>query len=145
MTLAEIKDYQNNIDKKITLFGYISCSLKKNTAMSFMWENTERGHQKILLHIIWNSKYAHYYLNAGAYDHEEEQRRVTTSCRVELQIEIGFHSHQLHRHRHVECIIRQACNFRMINALPLCLRQILRWYIKHVFCRIDWKSGRGGS
>jgi hypothetical protein len=72
MTLAEIKDYKDNTGKWITLFGYTSCSLKKNTAMSFMWENASSGHQKVLFHINWNRSGWHYFLNAGAYDHEEE-------------------------------------------------------------------------
>ena len=51
MTLPEIKDYKDNENKVITLFGYTSCSLKKNTAMSFMWEDKTSGHQKVLFHI----------------------------------------------------------------------------------------------
>ena len=40
--------------------------------MKFMWENQDSGHHKVLFHIINNSGYRHYFLNAGAYDHEEE-------------------------------------------------------------------------
>ena len=72
MTLAEIKDYTNNIGKWITLFGYTSCSLTENTALDYAWENTTSGHHKVLFHINWNYYGQHYYLNAGAYDHEEE-------------------------------------------------------------------------
>ena len=82
MTSPEIKDYKDNIydEKKhgkfggtITLFGYTSFSLKKNTAMSFMWENATSGHHKVLFHLKWGrGGFNHYSLNAGAYDHEEE-------------------------------------------------------------------------
>lgn len=43
-----------------------------NQALSFAWENQYSGHHKVLFHIKWNYMYEHYYLNAGAYDHEEE-------------------------------------------------------------------------
>ena len=72
MTLDEIKDYQDNLGKWINLFGYTSCSLKKDAAMKFMWQNQDSGHHKVLFHILWDVTYSHYYLNAGAYDHEEE-------------------------------------------------------------------------
>ena len=84
MTLDEIKDYKDNVydpkkdykddenDGEINLFGYTSCSLKKDAAMKFMWENQDSGHHKVLFHIINNYNICHYFLNAGAYDHEEE-------------------------------------------------------------------------
>ena len=40
--------------------------------MKCMQENQETGHQKVLFHIKWDMKFQHYYLNAGAYNHEEE-------------------------------------------------------------------------
>ena len=54
------------------LHGYISTSLKRNEAEKFAWENAESGHQRVLFYIKWDNVYDHYYLNAGAYDHEEE-------------------------------------------------------------------------
>ena len=83
MTPDEIKEYIDMVGKKdkyeieglakINLFGYTSCSLTKNTALSFAWENKKSGHQKVLLHIKWKSPYhSAYFLNGGAYDHEEE-------------------------------------------------------------------------
>lgn len=72
MTLEEIKEYQDNKGKVIYLFGYTSCSLKKDEALKFAWKNQDSGHHKVLFHIIWNSTIDHYYLNAGAFDHEEE-------------------------------------------------------------------------
>ena len=44
----------------------------KSTALSFAWENAKTAHQKVLIHIKWMYKYMSYFLNAGAYDHEEE-------------------------------------------------------------------------
>ena len=54
------------------LHGYTSCSLTRNTAESFMWENKESGHQKVLFHIKWKNLWGAYFLNTGAYEHEEE-------------------------------------------------------------------------
>ena len=77
MTPDQIKDFADNIfDAKknnyIQLFGYTSCSLAKDAAMSFMWGNEDTGHLKVLFHIRWKCKYRLYFLNAGAYDHELE-------------------------------------------------------------------------
>ena len=72
MTAAEIKEYEDAIGRGIRLFGYTSTSLKKNQAESFAWENSTSGHQKVLFHIKWSNNTSHYYLNAGAYDQEEE-------------------------------------------------------------------------
>ena len=67
MTSPEIKDYKDNTgDDYISLFGYTSFSLKKNTAMSFMWENATSGHHKVLFHLKWDTSNYHYFLNAGA-------------------------------------------------------------------------------
>ena len=38
----------------------------------YTWENKYTGHQKVLFHIKWDDNWDHYYLNAGAFDHEEE-------------------------------------------------------------------------
>lgn len=40
--------------------------------MKFMWDNQETGHHKVLFHVQWDLRTCHYYMNAGAYDHEEE-------------------------------------------------------------------------
>ena len=59
MTLQEIKEFKDLVideDKyfgpiQIQLFGYTSCSLQKNQALSFAWENQDSGHHKVLFHI----------------------------------------------------------------------------------------------
>ena len=56
----------------ITLFGFTSTSIDKNQALSFAWENTNSGHHKVLFHIKWLDATNHYFLNAGAYDYEQE-------------------------------------------------------------------------
>ncbi len=40
--------------------------------MKFMWDNQDSGHHKVLFKIQWNWEDKNYYMNAGAYDHEEE-------------------------------------------------------------------------
>ena len=68
--MSKIKTFFNN--NLITLYGYTSCSLKKEEAIKFMWENKDTGHHKVLFHIQWDMPTSHYYMNCGAYDHEEE-------------------------------------------------------------------------
>ena len=69
--------------------------------------------------------------------HEERERGGDEQRGdAELQIEIASIPMPLPRRMQQACIMRQACNFRMINALPtLCLRSILRWNNKHFFSR----------
>ena len=76
MTLEEIKEFQDCAGKPnrdgggIQLFGYTSCSISKDEALKFAWQNEDSGHYKVLFHIEWIDKNSHYFLNAGAYDHE---------------------------------------------------------------------------
>ena len=72
MTLKEIQDYKDSIEQDVTLFGFTSTSLKKEQALGFAWENKGSGHTKVLFHIKWKDELRHYYVNAGAFDHEEE-------------------------------------------------------------------------
>ena len=51
MTSDEIKQYKDSIGKSITLYGYSSTSIDESLALSFAWENTHSGHQKVLFHI----------------------------------------------------------------------------------------------
>ena len=89
MTAEEIKEYvdligkkvmekdkktgqEKEVDAKVTLHGYTSTSLLKSSAKSFVWEDTKTGHQKVLFHFKWMSFLDAYFLDAGAFDHEEE-------------------------------------------------------------------------
>ena len=42
----------------------------ESVALNFAWQ--DKHHQKVLFHLVWNSIVHHYFLNAGAYDYEEE-------------------------------------------------------------------------
>ena len=70
LTDAEIKEYSDCIGGNITFFGYTSFSLVESKALEFAWQ--DKSHEKVLFHLVWNAPNQHYYLNAGAYDHEEE-------------------------------------------------------------------------
>ena len=77
MTEAEIYEFLQMVgleddDGLIMLHGYTSCSLSKNIAMSFAWENSNSGHKKVLFHFKWKSDWNAFYMNAGAYDYEKE-------------------------------------------------------------------------
>ena len=73
MTAPEIQNLRNEVGKRyFYLPGYISCYLDKSRAMSFAWEDVTTGHQKVVVHIKWNFRGAVYFLDAGAYDHEQE-------------------------------------------------------------------------
>jgi hypothetical protein len=76
MTEGDIKEYTDEAGtgKYIRLFGYTSTSVNQNVALGFAWQNKDSGHTKVLFHIKWDSPngYAHYYLNAGAFDSEKE-------------------------------------------------------------------------
>ena len=77
MTAKEIKQYSDMVGKKgrdgfIFLFGYTSCSLDKGVAFSFAWNNQKTGHSKVLFQIKWKRESHAYFLDAGAYDYEEE-------------------------------------------------------------------------
>lgn len=75
MTEAEIREYEKMMyqtDEGITLYGYTSCTLSKDTALTFAWQNRESGHAKVLFHFEWKCDVCAYFLNGGAYDHEEE-------------------------------------------------------------------------
>jgi hypothetical protein len=40
--------------------------------MKCAWDNEASGHKKVIFNIKWKKAGAHYYLNSGAYDYEEE-------------------------------------------------------------------------
>ena len=72
MTANEIQKIKNIAGLRVTFPGFISCLLDKSRAMSFAWENATTGHKKVVVHIKWKYKHSHYFLDAGAYDHEQE-------------------------------------------------------------------------
>ena len=77
MTADEINQYKERVGKTdladmVTLHGYTSTSLQKSVALTFAWEEPNTGHQKVLFHFKWMSKWEAYFLDAGAFDHEKE-------------------------------------------------------------------------
>ena len=44
----------------------------ESVALGFAWQDKHSGHSKVLFHLVWSAYLSHYYLNAGAYDYEEE-------------------------------------------------------------------------
>jgi len=47
------KEFGKEADALVRLFGYTSCSLSKQSALGFAWDNAESGHKKVLFHIKW--------------------------------------------------------------------------------------------
>ena len=72
MTPEEIEDYKGAIGESIQLFGFTSTTVNKDLAETFMCGDKETGKEKVLFHIDWHEKMAHYYLNAGAFENEDE-------------------------------------------------------------------------
>ena len=74
MTKDGIEEYIQKIgsDKWINFYGCTSTSTNQDTALSFAKDDAEAGRHKVLLQSIWKHKYQHYFLNAGAYDYEQE-------------------------------------------------------------------------
>ena len=72
LTDADIKEYSDSIGDNVTFFGFTSFSLMESVALNFAWQDKHSGHSKVLFHLVWNSHLDHYFLNAGAYDYEEE-------------------------------------------------------------------------
>ena len=94
MTEQEIQEFQKNVGAKdedgdykwIQLFGYTSTSTSRDQAMSFAWENKTTGHSKVLFQINWDNKVEHYFLNAGAYDYEQEIVLYDSVCLCVLEV-----------------------------------------------------------
>jgi len=54
------------------LSGYTSTSRNREQAESFAFNNQDSGIKKVMFHIHWNDAHSHYFMNAGAFNHEEE-------------------------------------------------------------------------
>ena len=73
MTEEEINEFKSHQGGDfIQLWGYTSTSTSKTQAMQFAWKNDTTGHSKVLFQINWDDEWRHYYLDAGAYDYEQE-------------------------------------------------------------------------
>ena len=54
------------------LYGFTSSSSHRHIAETFAHDNEQAGLKRVLIHIYWNDKEYHYFMNAGAFEHEEE-------------------------------------------------------------------------
>ena len=77
MTDEEVKAYKCAQERgdDIQLFGYTSTTLDKSQAIQFAWEKKDAikaDIKKVVFTIFWDQVGAHYYLNAGAFDDEQE-------------------------------------------------------------------------
>ena len=54
------------------LFGYTSTSQDRIAAERFSYCNKEAGLKRVLFHIHWHNHKNHFYIDSGAYNHEEE-------------------------------------------------------------------------
>ena len=56
----------------MNLYGYTSTSRKLNEAQKFTFANEYSETKRVVFYIHWNAVKDHYFMNAGAFDHEEE-------------------------------------------------------------------------
>ena len=95
MTAPEIQNFKNNIGEEVCVPGYTSWLLDKSRAMSFAWEDATTGHQKVVVHINWKTPYNAYFLDAGAYDHEQEILLVDGANLIVESVEEIKEDHQV--------------------------------------------------
>ena len=74
MTEPEIEEYRAlaKVLGHMRLYGYTSTSRKLNEAEKFAFANEHAEIKRVVFHIHWNAVNDHYFMNAGAFDHEEE-------------------------------------------------------------------------
>ena len=91
MTALQIQNFKNKVDEgrgMVNFPGYVSCFLDKRRAMQFAWEDASTGHQKVMIHYKWNHTFNAYFLDAGAYDHEQEVLLIAQYIEIESVKEI---------------------------------------------------------
>ena len=57
---------------RLNLFGYVSTTKNRNRAENFAFEDAASGKKRVLYHIDWDYQYNHYFMDMGAFAHEEE-------------------------------------------------------------------------
>ena len=74
MTEPEIEEYRQILkeDEMMRLYGYTSTTRQLDQAYKFAFANEHTGAKRVVFHIHWKSVDDHYFMNAGAFDHEEE-------------------------------------------------------------------------
>ena len=99
MTNKEIQEFKSNVGKRrIQLFGCTSTSTSKDQAKSFAWESKTTGHHKVLFQINWDDQFFHYYLNAGAYDYEQEIVLEDAASLFVLEVKEIFNKKDVYQH-----------------------------------------------
>ena len=53
-------------------YGFTSTSRKRSEAESFAFSNKHSGAKRVLFRIHWANANCHYFMNDGAFEHEEE-------------------------------------------------------------------------
>ena len=96
----EIQEFKSNVGKRTTiqLFGCTSTSTSEGQAKSFAWENKTTGHHKVLFQINWDHPGKHYYLNAGAYDYEQEIVLMDGTHLYVLEVRLIFNDEDVYQH-----------------------------------------------
>ena len=74
MTEPQIEEYRQlaKIIGSMRLYGFTSTSRKLNEAEKFAFANEYTGAKRVVFQIHWEAIHDHYFMNAGAFDHEEE-------------------------------------------------------------------------
>ena len=54
------------------LFGFTSTSRSRSAAESFAFSNQHTKAKRVCFHIHWENAQDHFFMNAGAFEHEEE-------------------------------------------------------------------------
>ena len=74
MTEPQIEEYRQlaKDGDKMRLYGWTATSRKLNEAQKFAFSNEYTCAKRVAFHIHWASTGDHYFMNAGAFDHEEE-------------------------------------------------------------------------
>ena len=74
LTQPDIEAYRN-LSKdmgRMRLFGYTSTSRFRSAAESFAFSNEHSKTKRVCFHIHWEDAESHFFMNAGAFEHEEE-------------------------------------------------------------------------
>ena len=74
LTEPDLQDYRNlaKTNGIMCLFGYTSTSRTRSVAESFAYSNEYTKTKRVCFHIHWEDAYHHFFMNAGAFNDEEE-------------------------------------------------------------------------
>ena len=74
MTKEELRTYTNKIgtDNTVALTGFISTSMDRSAAESFVWFNKDTGHEATLFEIRFKNTLNYYVMDMSAFADEQE-------------------------------------------------------------------------